>query len=108
MKKLITIAWIIILSSFTTASTETGTLTGKVIDSIEKTPIDKAKITVYQQSKLVAEISTKKSGNFQLQLNPGTYNVEILAKGYQDAKATVHIQSGKETHVKLILLKTVL
>ncbi|MDD3567029.1 MAG: von Willebrand factor type A domain-containing protein [Bacteroidales bacterium] len=106
MKKLITIAWIIILSSFTTASTDTGTLTGKVIDSVEKTPIDKAKITVYQQSKVIAEISTKKSGDFKLQLSPGTYNVEILAKGYQDAKATVHIQSGKETHVKLTLLKT--
>lgn len=108
MKKLITIAWIIILSSFTTASTETGTLSGTIIDSVDKAPIGKAKITVYQQSKVIAKISTKKSGEFKLQLNPGTYNVEVLAKGYQNGKATVHIQSGKETHVKLTLQKLTL
>jgi len=108
MKKLITIAWIVILSSFTTVSPDMGTLVGIVTNYNDKTPIGKAKISVYQQNNFVAETASKANGQFQISLKAGTYSVEVKAKGYQDHKITVYIHSGKETKLELNLSKSVL
>ena len=103
MKKLITIAWILILSSFTTATPDMGTLTGMITESSQKAPIGKAKITAYQQGKKITETTSRANGQFQLSLKAGSYKIEVTAKGFQTQEANVYIQNGKETRISITL-----
>jgi Ca-activated chloride channel family protein len=105
MKKLLAVAWIIILSSFTTVDSPTGTLSGVVLDAATNTPIFGATVTVFQSKKQIAKSSTNAKGAFNFSLPVGSYTIEVSAKNYESAKMNVYIKSGQDTKVKPSLVK---
>lgn len=105
MKKLLAVAWIIILSSFTTIDSSTGTLKGVVFDKETGSPLAKAKLAVYQSKRLVAESLSKSDGAFVFPLPSGSYKFEVSAKGYSTQSINVYISANKTTDIKVSLSK---
>ncbi len=66
----------------------TGSLKGQV-ETIEGVPIN---IQVLQNGKVIASTQTNADGNYQIDsVEPGTYTVQITAKGYRAADLTVQV-----------------
>lgn len=107
MKKLIVIAWALILSSFVLISSDTGTLSGVVIDAELGSPVAKAKIAVYQQNVKAAEVITKTNGHFEFTIKTGNYRVKVSAKGYETVLQNVFIQKDKKVMIDVKIKKTV-
>lgn len=105
MKKLLAVAWIVILSSFTTIDSSTGTLKGVVFDKETGSPLAKAKLAVYQSKRLVAEFISKPDGTFVFPLPSGGYKLEVSAKGYSTQSINVYISANKTTDIKVSLSK---
>jgi len=103
MKKLIAVAWIVILSSFTIVNNPTGTLTGLVTDAENGKPIALAKIEVIQGKAVINHQQTSKSGTFSMELSSGSYNVKVSAKGYADQNFSVFIKKTENIHIKITL-----
>jgi Ca-activated chloride channel family protein len=106
MKKLLAVAWIVILSSFTTIDSSTGTLSGVVIDNETGYPVANAKIVVYQSKTMVNESTSKSGGVFMFTLPTGSYKLDVSAKGYEKERINVYVGSNKETKVKVTLKKS--
>jgi Ca-activated chloride channel homolog len=100
MKKLLAVAWIIILSSFTTVESQRGTLSGVVVDSTTNAPIPVATVTVFQSKKQIVKSSTNAKGAFNISLPVGSYTIEVSAKDYESVKMNVFIKSGQDTKVQ--------
>jgi Ca-activated chloride channel family protein len=107
MKKLIAVAWIVILSSFSTVNGTKGTLTGLVTDAETGSPIVSAKIEILQGSIKVSALQTSKSGGFTTSLNAGNYIVKVSANGFDEQTVNVYIKVGETTNLKISLLKQI-
>lgn len=107
MKKFVVIAWIVLLSSFKTANSPTGTLAGSVIDNATGNAISTASIEVYQGKQLVKKIESGANGAFVVALNPGSYIVSVSAKDYDTKQLNVYIKKNETTKLKVNLIKSV-
>jgi Ca-activated chloride channel family protein len=107
MKKLLAVAWIIILSSFTTVNSEKGLLSGVVLDDGSNSPIANATVVVYQAKSVLAKTSTKANGAFNFSLPSGNYSIEVSAKEYETIRMNVYVRTGQETKVKPVLKKII-
>ncbi len=105
MKKLLAVAWIVILSSFTTINSTTGTLSGVVIDKETGSPVSNAKLVVYQSKKMVNESASKSGGVFTITLPTGSYKLEVSAIGYSVENINIFISANKTTEIKVSLKK---
>lgn len=99
MKKLIAVAWIVILSSFTTINTSTGTLSGVVINNENGKPIANASILVIQGKVQITQVSTKANGTFSISLAEGSYTLEVSAAGFDLQRLNVFVKANRETKV---------
>ncbi len=99
MKKLIAVAWIVILSSFTTINTSTGIVNGMVIDNDNGKPIANASIVAFQGKTQVAQVVSKTNGAFSLTLAEGSYALEVSAAGYDLQRLNVFVKANRETKV---------
>ena len=69
----------------TTSSTNTGVITGRVVDSASNTPISAATVDVRipGTATSVAHATTAADGSFRVEgLQPGRYSIRIRALGY--------------------------
>ena len=103
MKKLVAIAWVIILSSFTVLNTGSGTLTGVVADSETGTFIANAKVQVTQSGSEVSSALTQSNGEFIFSLPSGYYQVRVVAQGYAEKTLNAYVKSGQQTKLKVKL-----
>ena len=103
MKKLVAIAWVIILSSFTVLNTGNGTLTGVVADSETGTFIANAKVQVTQSGSEVSYALTQSNGEFIFSLPSGYYQVRVVAQGYAEKTLNAYVKSGQQTKLKVKL-----
>ncbi len=103
MKKLVAIAWVIILSSFTVLNTGNGTLTGVVADSETGTFIANAKVQVTQSGSEVSSALTQSNGEFIFSLPSGYYQVRVVAQGYAEKTLNAYVKSGQQTKLKVKL-----
>lgn len=80
----------------------TGRLSGQV-EKIEGIEID---IRVLQDGKEIASTQADADGNYQIdKIEPGTYTVEITAKGYETTDLTVQIIANQVTSLDKVGLK---
>lgn len=105
MKNLLAVAWIVILSSFTTVSNQTGSITGKVTDSETGKPIVGAKVLAMRGKSLVAEMQTSKEGSFLLTLDAGSYSMKVMAKDYIDQTLNVFVKNSETLKITVNLVK---
>ena len=106
MKKLVVIAWIVLLGSFKTVDTPTGTLTGSIIDDKTGKPIPAASIVINQGKHQVKKEVSRNDGSFTVALNPGSYSVSISAKDYETKKLNVFIKKNESTKLLVTLTKS--
>lgn len=99
MKKLIAVAWIVILSSFTTINTSTGTLSGVVINNENGKPIANASVLVIQGKVQITQVSTKANGTYSVSLAEGSYILEVSATGFDLQRLNVFVKANRETKV---------
>ena len=82
--------------------TVTGSLKG-VVEKIEGVPVA---IHVLQNGNAVASATVDADGNYQIDnIAPGTYTVEIVAKGYEAVEQTVQINAGGVASIDRVKLK---
>lgn len=108
MKKLAAVVWMFILSSFTLLDNGNGTLTGTVSDAETGAIISNAKIVASQAGKKVATESVKVNGTFMFTLPSGSYELKVMANGYNDAHFSAFVKTGQQTNLKVTLNKQVL
>ncbi len=75
-----------------------GTLKGQIVDANSENPIDRAKITLYDESGgYINRYYTDSSGNYRLLLQPGTYLVSIEKAGYLKEAGKVKVTVANTT-----------
>jgi hypothetical protein len=69
-------------------------------------PIASAKVFVHENDaagKVVATAVTGPDGKFKLELEPGTYSVDLTTRTGYPLKDTAHVTSGEYAQVELVL-----
>lgn len=75
-----------------------GTLKGQIVDASSENPIDRAKITLYDEAGgYLNRYYTDSTGNYRLLLQPGTYLVSIEKAGYLKESGKVEITVANTT-----------
>jgi len=105
MKRLLAVASIILLGSFTGVSKYTGTISGLVSDAENGTPVASAIIEVMQGKTIIKKQIASNDGKFTLQVNEGNYNVRVSAKGYSQRTVAVYVKRDKVSVVNVALQK---
>lgn len=81
-----------------------GAISGRVIDATTLNPIPNAAVNVYEDIVLIASSITDVDGNYDVpNLEPDTYNVVVLAAGYQDALKRGTVTANQTTTVDFSL-----
>lgn len=76
--------------ALTTAPSSTGSISGKVMDDVTKTPIAGARVSTGSRT-----VFTDAGGNYAFtNLAPGTYRVEAEAAGYRKLRREVTLNAG--------------
>ncbi len=108
-RKVVLTAVVILLFFVTALQAQDGfTVTGKVTDSATSKPIAYATIIVTDnQEEVQASGFSNEIGVFKITVpQPGKYNIEISFVGYGLYSAVLELQSGRETDLGAIMLKT--
>ena len=100
MKKLWTICSLLAVSGWLIAAE----VTGRVIDSGTKQPIDFANVSVMQGERLVTGTVTDEKGAFALDIADGRYTLVVSFMGYTDQQKPVTV-AGKPLNVGRIALQ---
>ena len=79
-------------------------ITGKVIDSASKQPIDFANVSVMQGESLITGTITDEKGDFSLEAADGKYTLVVSFMGYQEQRREVTL-AGKPVALGRIAIK---
>lgn len=102
MKKWKLIFWMMVLG--TVVSWGQTTISGKVIDEDFGEELIGANVIFYQSGVYTAGISTDFDGNYQLEIDPGTYDVEVSYIGYPTNNVSgVVVEEGEANHLDIAL-----
>ena len=83
------------------------TVTGSLNGSVEKIEGVSVAIRVLQNGNAIASATADDNGNYQIDnIAPGTYTVEIVAKGYEAVEQTVQVSAAEVTSLDKTTLKT--
>lgn len=96
MKTFITV---LILFISTTVTAQEFTVTGVVLDSASRSPLEKA--SVYCQN-TTQGTSTKSSGDFSITLKDGGYNLIITFTGYQTQQVRISPSTGNKLEILMV------
>lgn len=83
-----------------------GTLTGKVFNTIDKQPIQGAKINLKQSNnnQAISSTNTDSNGGFTFdKLSANNYTLEITANGYEFVEEKVTVKAGENNAVSIYL-----
>ena len=82
------------------------TVTGSLKGTVEKIDGVSVAVRVLQNGNAIASTTTDADGNYQIDnIAPGTYTVEIAAKGYETVERTVQISDDKVASLDRAVLK---
>jgi outer membrane cobalamin receptor len=97
------------LAESSAQSSQTVMVKGKIMDSLFSTPLSFASISIFtkQDKKLVNGSLASDSGDFSVELSPGTYYAEIEFMGYSLYKTVDFILSKEKPLYDLGLIKLV-
>ena len=107
MKRLtLTLLTLFIFASVTLAQNEQGTVTGKLINE-ESQPLISASIAVYNssESSVITGSASNSNGVFEINVDPGTYVLEITYLSYQTKKVDVQVDGGETEDLGTVKLK---
>lgn len=83
----------------------TGTLSGKVCKASDRvTAIPDASVKVYMEGTLMKDATTPESGNYQMELPRGNYQVYISARGYIPFRCNADVNANFETYMETFLM----
>ncbi len=105
---LLLIATVIIAYSEENSNTKGGKISGSVIDSSNKTPVEYATIGIYsEQNKLITGAVTDSKGNFSVSgLHEGIFSVKVTFMGYKTITiSNVTVSNIKNTELGDITLE---
>src|ERR1700737_130574 len=96
----------LMLSLNTFAQSTTATVRGKITNESGNT-ISKAEINaVNTASGFVQTVTAQSDGNYQLNLQPGTYNIVVAATGYEPKTQDVTVLLGQKLELDLRMTPT--
>jgi len=107
MKKFIsTFIFIFAITVLAFGQTEQGTITGKLINP-QSEPLISASVAVYNSSEsdVINGGATNSNGVFTIDVNPGSYVLEITYLSYQTKKVEVRVDDGETEDVGTITMK---
>ena len=83
-----------------------GTITGKVIDENSK-PLPNASVAVYNssQSSVVTGSASNSDGNFNINVDPGSYVLKITFVSYQARTIEIQVDEGETVDVGTVTMK---
>ncbi|MEP0164320.1 MAG: outer membrane beta-barrel family protein [Balneola sp.] len=85
-------------------SATSGNLKGNVFDD-EGEPLINATVAVYKNDSLLTGTVTDTQGSFSLQLDPGSYSIEITFLAFADVRRQITIKSGERLDLGVITLQ---
>ncbi|MFY0696995.1 MAG: TonB-dependent receptor [Balneola sp.] len=85
-------------------SATSGNLTGNVFDD-EGEPLINATVAIYKNDSLLTGTVTDTQGSFSLQLDPGSYSIEITFLAFADVRRQITIKSGERLDLDAITLQ---
>ena len=91
-----------------TSTDEPGsvTATGSLQGTVERIEGVSVAIRVLQNGNVITSTTVDTDGNYQIDnIEPGTYTVEIAAKGYEAAEQTVQVSAAEVTSLDRAMLK---
>ena len=99
MRKLILAAGVLFASilgaSSQSASSATGVLKGRVIESYEHARVGYAYVLVHRRGVLDQKVDADAQGEFKVELVPGVYDVFVSSSGFEPACRKIEIRVGK-------------
>ena len=82
-----------------------GKITGRVCKAEDRsTPIANATISIYQNNSRIKTLKSDSSGSYSVQLNPGTYLVDIRANGYIGFQCYATVESNQTEYMETFLM----
>jgi hypothetical protein len=87
----------------TTASAATGTLQGRISDTLGAAISGFVLVHSNQWVKIGEQVSVNENGEFQIQLAPGLYDLFVSYRGFIPWAKKIKIQPGKPTVLKIKL-----
>jgi len=85
-------------------SETSGNIVGKVFDN-EGEPLINATLAVYKGDSLLTGTITDSQGNFSLQLDPGSYTIEIAFLAFQSIRKEVTLRTDENLDLGIITLQ---
>lgn len=107
MKRLLsTFITIFVFASLTIAQNGQGTISGKLINE-KSQPMASASVAVYDsdESSVVTGAASNSNGKFTINVDPGTYVLEITFLSYQTKKIEVQVDGGETEDIGTITMK---
>ena len=99
---LLVLTAIVVAGFLTTAVAQTGiSVSGRVLDE-NSAAIQGAQITAVKNGR-ASSVSTNKTGEFSLTLEPGEYSLTIVAQGFAEVTQTLRLQNTPVEPLKIIL-----
>lgn len=80
-----------------------GILNGQVLDASDDTPIEGATVYVYDGNTVIEEIVTDADGNYETEINVGTYTVQGTHEAYLPDEEVVDIEEGEVATQDVVL-----
>ena len=81
-----------------------GRITGSVVDIDTGLPISGATILVYENAVNVATTATDANGSYTLDLEQGSYRIEVSKEGYIGASQNFTLRNGEQKHLETMKL----
>jgi TonB-linked SusC/RagA family outer membrane protein len=95
---------LVVTSSVAVAQGTTGTITGRIQDSVSKAPISDARVVLITSN---AYASTNVEGRYTLKVPAGRSELRVLRVGYGEAKFTVNVAAGQTANYDVLLKESV-
>jgi hypothetical protein len=76
-------------------------------DAKSQAPIVGAEVGVWNANEIVAKLVTDDRGAAEVRLDEGTYKVQVYARGYNTAAASITVVAGEISSVKLAMVPAV-
>lgn len=82
-----------------------GALTGKICKASDRdTPIENAKVSIYQKDRLYETVKTNNTGNYSVDLPSGEYFIVISADGYLDFSSYATLENNETKYMETFLM----
>ena len=95
MKKLLTVAAALLLAVLASAQAFTGGIKGTVVSRAGRVPVQGAEMTLSQDGKLLAELTSGPEGQFLIEgLADGVYELSVKADEFSDLTVFVTVDKG--------------